>query len=93
MTTKLHGVVDMTADAYHRHEALSSSGARKLLPPSCQVVASPRVLLLRPEQVQPRRQPFLACPAPVRRRRHRSYLLSTDFTSIAAPTRSSRATR
>jgi hypothetical protein len=35
VTTKLHGVVDMTADAYHRHEALSSSGARKLLPPSC----------------------------------------------------------
>lgn len=33
--TKLHGVVDMTADAYHQHPALSSSGARKLLPPSC----------------------------------------------------------
>ncbi|NUT52380.1 MAG: hypothetical protein HOV94_34565 [Saccharothrix sp.] len=25
----------MPADEYHRHEALSSSGARKLLPPSC----------------------------------------------------------
>lgn len=33
--TKLHGVVDMPADAYHQHPALSSSGARKLLPPSC----------------------------------------------------------
>jgi len=29
------GVYDMTADAYHAHPALSSSGARKLLPPSC----------------------------------------------------------
>lgn len=35
MVTKLHGIVDMPADEYHRHEALSSSGARKLLPPSC----------------------------------------------------------
>lgn len=33
--TKLHGIVDMTADDYHAHPALSSSGARKLLPPSC----------------------------------------------------------
>lgn len=31
----LHGVVDMPADEYHKHPALSSSGARKLLPPSC----------------------------------------------------------
>lgn len=33
--TKLHGVVDMPAEEYHRHGALSSSGARRLLPPSC----------------------------------------------------------
>lgn len=33
--TKLHGIVDMPADEYHRHEALSSSGAKKLMPPSC----------------------------------------------------------
>jgi hypothetical protein len=33
--TKLHGIVDMPADEYHRNPALSSSGARKLLPPSC----------------------------------------------------------
>jgi len=31
----LHGVHDMPADLYHAHPALSSSGARKLLPPSC----------------------------------------------------------
>lgn len=35
MTAKLHGVVDMPAEEYHQHPALSSSGARKLLPPSC----------------------------------------------------------
>lgn len=35
MTTALHGVVDMPAELYHQHPALSSSGARKLLPPSC----------------------------------------------------------
>lgn len=35
MTAKLHGVVDMPAEDYHQHPALSSSGARKLLPPSC----------------------------------------------------------
>lgn len=35
MSDLLHGVVDMPADTYHRHPALSSSGARKLLPPSC----------------------------------------------------------
>lgn len=35
MTTALHGIVDMPANEYHRHPALSSSGARKLLPPSC----------------------------------------------------------
>lgn len=34
-TTKLRGIVDMPADEYHQHPALSSSGARKLLPPSC----------------------------------------------------------
>lgn len=29
------GVYDIPAEEYHRHPALSSSGARKLLPPSC----------------------------------------------------------
>ncbi len=29
------GVYEMSAEAYHRHDSLSSSGARKLLPPSC----------------------------------------------------------
>lgn len=29
------GVYDIPADVYHAHSALSSSGARKLLPPSC----------------------------------------------------------
>lgn len=29
------GVYDIPADQYHAHQALSSSGARKLLPPSC----------------------------------------------------------
>lgn len=33
--TALHGIVDMTAEEYHAQPALSSSGARKLLPPSC----------------------------------------------------------
>ncbi len=35
MTAKLHGIVDMSAELYHQHPALSSSGARRLLPPSC----------------------------------------------------------
>lgn len=35
MTAALHGVVDMPAEEYHAHHALSSSGARKLLLPSC----------------------------------------------------------
>lgn len=35
----LHGVIDgMPETDYHRHPALSSSGARKLLPPSCPAI-------------------------------------------------------
>ncbi|MEU0078629.1 PD-(D/E)XK nuclease-like domain-containing protein [Micromonospora tulbaghiae] len=32
------GVYDMTEEEYHAHPALSSSGARKLLPPSCPAI-------------------------------------------------------
>lgn len=35
MTITSPGVYEISADAYHAHAALSSSGARKLLPPSC----------------------------------------------------------
>lgn len=38
-TAALQGVVDGLSDVdYHRHPALSSSGARKLLPPSCPAI-------------------------------------------------------
>src|SRR5216684_2316837 len=46
---------------------------RQLLPPSRQLVAAPRELLLRLEQLQPRREPFFTCPGHVLR--HRSSLL------------------
>lgn len=32
---KLHGIVDMPAELYHQRPELSSSGAKKLMPPSC----------------------------------------------------------
>lgn len=35
MTITAPGVYDMPEDEYHAHPALSSSGARRLLPPSC----------------------------------------------------------
>lgn len=38
MTVTKPGVYDLPAELYHAHSALSSSGARKLLPPSCPAI-------------------------------------------------------
>jgi hypothetical protein len=56
-----------------------------LLPPPRQLVAAPRELLLRLEQLEPRCQPLFTCPGPVLR--HRCCLLPSGVHSFLDTTR------
>src|SRR5207247_3762115 len=55
---------------------------RQLLPPARQLVAAPRELLLRREQLEPRGQPLFTGPGHVLR--HRSSLLLSDVRLLTA---------